>query len=131
MMAGRVRECLTVLRWSADDLADELGRAPSDVKAWLEGRAPVAIVVVAWLEALVKAHRSVPAPNLDPASSRKGHAPVRDVQIVLPQHPSGYSTSRDSQQRPRRPFAPSAISAPPIASRQPALKGSSRASHPL
>lgn len=131
MMAGRARECLTVLRWSTDDLADELGRPPSEVKAWLEGRAPVPIVVVAWLEALVKAHRSVPAPNLDPASSRKGHAPVRDAQIVLPQHPSGYSTSHDAQQRSRRPFAPSGISAPPIASRQPALKRSSHASHPL
>lgn len=25
MMAGRARECLTVLRWSTGDLADELG----------------------------------------------------------------------------------------------------------
>lgn len=131
MMTGRARECLKVLRWSADDLADELGKPPSDVKAWLEGRAPVPIVVIAWLEALVKAHRSVPVPNFDPASSSKKPALVRDEQIILPHDPPSYSNSRHAERRPRRPFAPSAISAPPIASRQPALKGSSHASHPL
>jgi transcriptional regulator with XRE-family HTH domain len=131
MMAGRMKECLERLRWSEDDLAEELGCSSSEVQTWFNGRKHPPLAVAAWLEALVKAHRSVPAPNLDPASSRKGHAPVRDAQIVLPQHPSGYSTSRDAQQRPRRPFAPSVISAPPIASRQPVLKGSSHASHPL
>ena len=85
MMAGRARECLKALRWSADDVAQELGQPSSDVTAWLEGRAPVPIVVIAWLEALVKAHRSLPAPYLDPASSRKGYAPASDAQIILPQ----------------------------------------------
>ena len=130
-MAGRARECLEAVRWSADDLADELGRPLSEVKAWLEGRAPVPIMVIAWLEALARAHRSLPAPNLDQISASKKPALARDAQIVLPQHPFGYSTSRDAQQRPRRPFAPRPISAPPIASRQPALKGSSHAPHPL
>ena len=131
MMAGRARECLKALHWSTDDLADELGRPPSEVKAWLEGRAPVPLVIIAWLEALVKAHRSLPAPNFDPASSSKKPTLARDAQIVLPQDPSRYSTSRDAQQRQRRPFAPNFISARPIASRQPGLKGSSHASHPL
>jgi len=85
MMAGRTRECLKALRWSADDVAQELGQPSSDVTAWLEGRAPVPRAVIAWLEALVKAHRSLPAPYLDPAFSRKGYAPASDAQVVLPQ----------------------------------------------
>jgi hypothetical protein len=86
MMTGRARECLKVLRWSAADLADQLGQPVSDVDAWLEGRAPVPIMVIAWLEALAKAHRSLPAPNLDQISASKKPALVRDAQIVLPQH---------------------------------------------
>lgn len=102
MMAGRARECLKALRWSADDVAQELGQPSSDVRAWLEGRAPVPIVVIAWLEALTKAHRSVPAPNLDPAFSGKEPGLARDAPIVLPQQAPRHSAPRRTLQRSRR-----------------------------
>lgn len=63
MLAGRLRECLMIIRWQADDLADELGCRQREVSAWLDGRAFVPLLVAAWVEALVKAHRSLPRPD--------------------------------------------------------------------
>lgn len=63
MIAGRLRECLKILRWEAGDLADELGRPRAEIAAWLDGRSPPPLAVAAWLEALVKAHRVLPAPG--------------------------------------------------------------------
>lgn len=117
MMAGRARECLKALHWSADDVAQELGQSSSDVTAWLEGRASVPIVVIAWLEALVKAHRSVPAPHLDLDSSSKKPALAHTARMVLPQE--------SPQQRSRRPLVPNAVSPPPVAPPRLAEKGSS------
>jgi hypothetical protein len=58
-MAARIRECLSFLRWREVDLADASGCNIADVRAWLNGRERPALAVVAWLEALVKAHRAV------------------------------------------------------------------------
>lgn len=60
MMAARIRECLSFLRWRDVDLADASGWNIADVKAWLNGRERPPLAVVAWLEGLVKAHRAVP-----------------------------------------------------------------------
>jgi hypothetical protein len=81
MMAGRLRACLKVLRWSGDDLAEELGRASSEVRTWLDGRARVPVAVAAWIEALVKVHRSLPRPNLERPSCP---VPWDGTQIVPP-----------------------------------------------
>lgn len=67
MIAGRLRECLKILRWEADDLAAELGRPRGEIAAWLDGRSPAPLAVAAWLEALGKAHRALPAPGRIPA----------------------------------------------------------------
>jgi hypothetical protein len=63
MIASRLRECLKILRWDTDDLADELARPQGEVAAWLDGRSFPALPVAAWIEALVKAHKSMPAPG--------------------------------------------------------------------
>ncbi|WP_348625907.1 DUF982 domain-containing protein [Mesorhizobium sp. LNHC232B00] len=63
MIAGRLRECLKILRWGAADLAAELGRPQGEIAAWLDGRSRSPFAVAAWLEALVKAHRMLPAPG--------------------------------------------------------------------
>lgn len=65
MMAGRVRECLKLLRWSEEDLADELGCPRTQVRSWIDGRQHPPLSVAAWLEALVKAHDAVPRPRLN------------------------------------------------------------------
>lgn len=84
MIPGRLRECLKILRWSAADLAEQLGCPESEVTTWLDGRAVAPIAVAAWLEALVKAHRAVPPPSLSNAKSTPVHAPIKvaDVDIA-------------------------------------------------
>jgi hypothetical protein len=66
MIAARMRECLRLLRWSEADFAEEAGYPVAKAKAWLYGREHPPLVVVAWLEALVKAHRLLPRPNMPP-----------------------------------------------------------------
>jgi hypothetical protein len=63
VIAARLRECLKALRWEAADLAEELGCPESKVATWLDGRAPAPLVVGAWIESLVKAHKALPAPG--------------------------------------------------------------------
>jgi hypothetical protein len=50
----------------------------------------------------VKAHRPLPAPNLELISPNKKPALTPDAQIVLSQEPPGSSASRREQQRSRR-----------------------------
>jgi hypothetical protein len=64
MMAGHLRECLKTLRWDANDLVELLSCGRSDAEAWLAGRESVPLAVAAWLEALVRVHRSLPPPSL-------------------------------------------------------------------
>lgn len=75
MMAARIKECLSFLRWRDVDLADASGCNTADVRAWLDGRERPPLAIVAWLEALVKAHRAVP--------------PLRGVKTRPPNAPAG------------------------------------------
>ncbi|WP_318013310.1 DUF982 domain-containing protein [Mesorhizobium sp. B263B2A] len=87
MIAGRLRECLRILRWEAADLAAELGRPQGEIAAWLDGRSRSPFAVAAWLEALVKAHRMLPAPGRGtPAldSANIGPANIGPARIELP-----------------------------------------------
>ena len=76
MIAGRLRECLRILRWEAADLAQELACPRDDVARWLEGRSPVPLAVAAWIEALVKAHGALPRPRLNQPISGTPAEPV-------------------------------------------------------
>lgn len=86
MIPGRLRECLKTLRWSAADLAKQLGCLESEVTTWLDGRAVAPIAIAAWLEALVKAHRALPPPSLSNPKSTPFNAPIKltDVDIATP-----------------------------------------------
>lgn len=73
MIAGRLRQCLAILRWTQVDLAEELGIPAEHVGEWLTGRTHVPVAVAAWLEALVKVHRSVPKPDILESNLILGH----------------------------------------------------------
>lgn len=124
MMAGRARECLKVLRWSADDLADELRQSSAHVKAWLEGRAPVPLAVAAWLEALVKLHRSLAPPTLDRCPDA-----VRQIDVDRPNEPLSVHTFAQ-QPHPRRSLTRDGATTRTLV-RPTVRKGSTHASHPL
>ncbi|WP_442921355.1 DUF982 domain-containing protein [Mesorhizobium sp. ISC15] len=66
-----MRECLRLLRWSETDFAEEAGYAVSRARNWLCGREHPPLGVVAWLEALVKAHRSLPRPSTPAVPARR------------------------------------------------------------
>jgi hypothetical protein len=84
MIPGQLRECLKTLRWSAADLAEQLGCPESEVTTWLDGRAVAPIAIAAWLEALVKAHRALPPPSLSNPKSTPVNGPIKvaDVDIA-------------------------------------------------
>jgi transcriptional regulator with XRE-family HTH domain len=73
MIAARLRQCLAILRWTQADLAEELGIPVEQADEWLAGRAHIPVAVAAWLEALVKAHRSVPKPEFLESKAVFGH----------------------------------------------------------
>lgn len=82
MIAGRLSECLRILRWEATDLAEELGRPPGEVARWLDGRARAPLAVAAWIEALVKAHKALPPPRRDQLPQGLGAGEFVDVQVA-------------------------------------------------
>ena len=73
MIAGHLRQCLAILRWTQADLAEELGISAEQAGEWLAGRTQVPVAVAAWLEALVKAHRSVPKPDILESKAISSH----------------------------------------------------------
>lgn len=83
MIAGRLNECLRTLRWSAADLAQEIGVSVADAAKWLDGRQRPPLAVAAWLEALAKARRVLPPPKL--VSARElpliGNTPSDEINI--------------------------------------------------
>jgi hypothetical protein len=83
MIAGRLIECLRTLRWSAADLAQELGVSVADAVKWLDGRQPPPLAVAAWLEALAKARRLLPPPKLVPTRELPliGNTPSDEINI--------------------------------------------------
>jgi hypothetical protein len=104
MIAGRLRECLKILRWDTDDLVDELGRPQGEVAAWLEGRSFPPLLVAAWIEALVKAHKSLPVPGRNVphpgANAETGSAEIR-LPSAIATHPAshGFAAHRSYSRR--------------------------------
>lgn len=64
MIAARMRECLRLLRWSETDFAEEAGYPVATARNWLCGCEHPPLGVVAWLEALAKAHQALPRPSI-------------------------------------------------------------------
>lgn len=58
MTPERLDECLFVIRWSPDTLADCFGCDVSFVEAWLSGEAEIPPKAAAWIET-VAAHMEV------------------------------------------------------------------------
>lgn len=73
MTPERLDECLSILRWSPDTLAQALGCSVSLVHAWLEGLEEVPPKASAWIETLATTHSSAEA--LKPVSL-KGRRPT-------------------------------------------------------
>ena len=68
MTSQRLHECLRIIRWSPDALAEALGCDISLVLAWLENAEEVPIKTGAWIETLATAHAAAEA--VKPASLR-------------------------------------------------------------
>lgn len=83
MVAGRLRECLKTLRWSASDLAEQVGCPEIEVTTWLDGRAVAPIAIAAWLEALVKAHKALPPPSLSNPKSTPANGPIKVTNVDI------------------------------------------------
>ena len=83
MFSGRLRQCLKILRWDSSDLADELGRPECEVKTWIEGRAAAPLGVLAWIEALAKAHEMLPAPGRMASASNADAERIGSAEIRL------------------------------------------------
>ena len=72
MTPERLSECLRIVRWQKDTLAEALD-VPSEVAtAWLAGTEPLPRKVSAWIEALCFVHESAEATK--PATSGEGLA---------------------------------------------------------
>lgn len=84
MIAGRIRECLKILRWKATDVADELGYSESEVATWLDGRARAPLAVAAWLEALAKAYKALPRPCQNARQSEAKESGVPEIRLPAP-----------------------------------------------
>ena len=109
MMAGRLRECLKTLRWDASDLVATLSCGTSEVAGWLDGRTKVPISVVAWLEALVKAHQTLP-PSLSTHAKRTIEA--ADESLGLKRTEASRRVTAAQGFFPRRALAAKQSSAP-------------------
>jgi hypothetical protein len=75
MTPERLGECLSIVRWSPDTLAQALGCYVSLVHAWLEGLEEVPPKAGAWIEALATTHSSAEA--LKPVSLKGKRAKVQ------------------------------------------------------
>ena len=62
MTPERLRECLTLLRWSQRGLADALGVHQTTARRWTTGEGTVPANVAQWLEDLTAAHEAQPLP---------------------------------------------------------------------
>jgi hypothetical protein len=56
MIPARLEECLSIVRWTPEILAEALGCHVSLVQAWLEGTEDVPPETGAWIEALAITH---------------------------------------------------------------------------
>ncbi|MGI4793090.1 MAG: helix-turn-helix domain-containing protein [Janthinobacterium lividum] len=62
MTPDRLRECLTVLWWSQQQLARVLNKDPRQVRRWASGEYPMPVETAAWLERLARFHERNPPP---------------------------------------------------------------------
>jgi ribosome-binding protein aMBF1 (putative translation factor) len=62
MTPERMRECLSLLRWSQRGLADALDMDERQVRRWAAGAA-VPAAVAAWLDRLASYHAKHPPPG--------------------------------------------------------------------
>lgn len=63
MTHTRLSAILTLLRWSARDLAAAVAMNERTVRRWLSGDYPIPADVADWLETLAAAHAANPAPK--------------------------------------------------------------------
>jgi hypothetical protein len=137
MIPGRLRQCLKILRWKADDLAAELGRRECEVKAWIEGHAPAPLAVAAWIESLAKAHETLAPPGRISTASKPRSTEIEPVEIRLPE--AGYRTTLHgpAQRMTRRSMQalgtgfPGAAGIPAVSAATSSKGGSSHGSRPL
>lgn len=132
MISGRLRECLKILRWSAVDLAEQLGCPEIEVTAWLDGGTRTPIAVAAWLEVRIKAFKALPPPGLSKPESARDTRPIKltDVDIATPAiRRPGLNSIAAQSAYPRR--APNAAGARPTLMPGQRKGASSHATHPL
>jgi len=58
----RLREALSVLRWTMAALGEQVGRPRQVVASWCDGRGICPPKILLWVETLADFHRSHPAP---------------------------------------------------------------------
>lgn len=63
MSAHRLAVCLTILGWSARELARRTGEHRTGVMRQIDGRSPVSAEVAAWIERLAAVHLANPCPR--------------------------------------------------------------------
>ncbi|MET3925915.1 hypothetical protein ABIE28_002024 [Devosia sp. 2618] len=66
MTPTRFRECLVILRWPTNVLAEIVGLQQKQVLTWFVGDKPVPPSVAEWLEQLVAFVTELPVPKIDP-----------------------------------------------------------------
>lgn len=62
MTPARLRECVTLLRWSQRGLATALNRPEGTVRQWARGATRIPADVAAWLEEAGQWHAKNPPP---------------------------------------------------------------------
>ena len=63
MTPTRLRECLTLLRWSQRGFADALGRPEGTIRQWLRGDVRIPEPVAEWAERAARWHAKNPPPE--------------------------------------------------------------------
>jgi hypothetical protein len=135
MIAGRLCECLKILRWNVADVTEELGYPESEVATWLDGRAHPPLAVAAWLEALVKAYMALPRPSqnatalLQPEEQESGVPEIR-LPAPIAARPVGKGSPALPSHRRQAVFANNP-DVRHVAAATPANGGSSHESHAL
>jgi hypothetical protein len=75
MTPAQLEECLSIVRWTPDVLAEALGCQVSLVHAWLEGTEDIPPETAAWIEALAITHAA--AETIKPVGMEGTRTPVQ------------------------------------------------------
>lgn len=62
MTPARLRECLTLIGWTGQELARQLGKDERQIRRWASGAYVIPEPTAAWLEQVAKFHEQNPAP---------------------------------------------------------------------